>query len=403
MALTIDLGGLASEMEGRDRDADAGIGPAASSGPEEWRARDVPAVTIEPTSGAPTRPVHRALHALLGVPLFYKLLIANAAIVTVGAIVGTFVAARHERATPDAPLLEIVAILAVVGVAASVAVNAAILRIALAPVRQLEETASRVHDGHLEARAPVSLLADRKLRSLLSTFNGMLDRLALYRSRVRGMAARVLKVAEEERRRIAKDLHDDTAQTLAALLVRVRLAQGVKDAELRDALLDEIRQAIADAMERVRFSARGLRPPALDALGLVAALEAHVRSITDATGIDIEFHTGPLEGTLSPDAELALYRIVQEALANVIRHSRATCVQVTLRVTSGQVIAKIQDNGRGFAVEHTLAQTKGFGLFGMRERTEYLGGRLEICSQPGEGTCIEVSIPRTASVEERHA
>lgn len=401
MARTNDAHHLRHGRAPADRSAHTPAGEAGAGRPPGQGTDAARGAGVAATNGKTPGALRRTLHAFLGVRLFYKILVANAGIVVAGAIAGTAVTARHVRAAPDGALIELVGLLALASVIVSVLVNALILIVALKPVRTLEAAAARIHGGDLAARAPLSPLADRDLRRLIRTFNGMLDRLALYRSRLRGMAQRILQVAEEDRRRIAKDLHDDTAETLAALLLRVRLAQSEEDPALRDAILGEIRQAIAEAMERVRFSAHGLRPPALDAFGLAAALDAHVRSVADATGIAVDFGAGAIEGTLSPEAELALYRIVQEALSNVIRHAQATRVRVNLRATADHVVAAVEDDGCGFRVNEMRAATKGFGLFGMRERAEYLGGRLEIRSGPGEGTRIEAVIPRPASSEER--
>lgn len=380
----------------------------AASSPGAGAGAKVPAL---PARGSPPQgpqgPLGRAAgvarrlaRLLLAVPLFYKILLANAAIVVAGAAAGTALTAHYVRTAPhpQLSLLELVGAFVAVGVLASVLVNAIILRLALKPLRALEVAAARVHGGDLAARAAPSPLADRELARLTVTFNAMLDRLEIYRRRVRASAARVLHVAEEERKRIAKDLHDDTAQTLAALLVRIRLLQSIHDSAQRDAALGELRREIADAMERIRLSARGLRPPDLDAFGLAVALESLVRSIADATGIQAEFSASPLEGVLPPDAELALYRIVQEALSNVVRHSHATRVRLNLRAAADRVIVTVEDDGRGFDADRVLANgTRGFGLFGIRERAEYLDGTAEIQSAPGKGTRIEVTIPRPAT------
>src|SRR5690606_26966898 len=129
---------------------------------------------------------------------------------------------------------------------------------------------------------------------LTGTFNGMLDTLDSYRQRLSGVAVRALNAAEQERKRIARELHDDTAQSLAALLIRLRILRGMDDPAARDEMIDQFRLEIGEALERVRRFARGLRPPALEELGLVPAIESHVRSLSESVGINIRVEAEPI-------------------------------------------------------------------------------------------------------------
>jgi two-component system sensor histidine kinase UhpB len=354
------------------------------------------AVTARRGGPASTRApgLPRLARAVLRFPLFYKILVANCAIVVLGAVLGTAAARRLER--PDAaelPAVLVVGVLAAAGVAVTLLVNALILRVALAPLQQLEATAGRVSAGDLDARAPRSALADRELDRLTSIFNGMLDSLALYRQRLRDTAARALRAEEEERLRIARELHDDTAQTLAALLIRLRLMRNV-EGEAARAALEELRVQLGEAIERVRRFARGLRPPALDDLGLVPALEAHVRGLVESGGVPIRLEAEPIVSALSPEAELALYRIAQEALSNAVRHAGASEVRLAIRRAGDEVRLTVTDDGAGFDPEALgEARERGLGLFGMHERAAYVGGAVEVRARPGAGTTVEARVP----------
>jgi two-component system sensor histidine kinase UhpB len=334
-----------------------------------------------------------AVRWALRVPLFYKILLANAALVLVGSIVGGLATADFVRRHPNGSLLDLVGALAIGGILATVLVNALILRLALHPLDALERTAARVHRGDLDARVPLSPVADRELDRLTRTFNAMLDSATRNRERLRQVAATALNAAEEERKRIARELHDETAQLLAALLIRIRVVKNANDPTAVAALLDDMREQIGGALEGVRRFARGLRPPALDELGLIPAIESHVRSIRAITEIDLSLHADEDVGGLPLEAELAVYRIVQEALSNVVRHSGAIRAAVRVAREPDRLVVTVEDDGHGFNVPEVRAAGRGLGLFGMGERAAYLGGRVDVHSAPGTGTRVRAEIP----------
>lgn len=343
------------------------------------------------TTGASTP--KRLVERLLAVPLFYKILVANAAIVLGFSLMATWLAVELTRR--EAALLPILAI-AVSGALVSVAVNAVIIQLALDPLRQLKRTAERVQQGDLDARVQASPLADREMQRLTAATNAMLDRLSEYRSRLRETAARALNAAEEERRRISLELHDDASQRLAAILMRLRLARGLSEPETKNAVLEEVRTELAEAADGLRRYAQGLRPPALDELGLGPAIESHVRHISESAVVPVELSVEGVGRLEAPEAELALYRIIQEAISNALRHSQARRVRVEVERRDGAAVAAVRDDGIGFDVASVMADDnadRGLGLFGMRERAEYVGGRVEIRSEPGQGTVVRAAVP----------
>lgn len=330
---------------------------------------------------------------LLAVPLYYKILIANAILVALTAGGGILLARDWLRGQPEDWTWPVALTVAGVGVLASLVVNGLILRLALQPLADLEQAAERVQGGELGARAPASPLADRELEHLISTFNGMLEALAGYRQQLRRLAAQALGAEEEERKRIARELHDDTAQIMASLLIRLRVAQRAQDPAQRDSILEEVREGLAQALDGVRRYARGLRPPALDELGLMPAIDAYAREITENAGLALEVREEPIDGLLTPEAELALYRIVQEALTNACRHAHASRVRVTVARSDRRVVASVEDDGRGFRVEDAIGAGHRLGLFGMRERASYVGGNVEVTSELGVGTRVTAAVP----------
>jgi signal transduction histidine kinase len=333
------------------------------------------------------------LGPLLQVPLFFKLFLANGTIVAGVTVVGAMMSIRFGGEWAPGDAWPSFLLLATAGIVASLAANAAIVWIALTPVRSLETTAARIRAGDHAARAESSVLADRDLERLARTFNEVLDAVADQTRRLREMAARAQSATEEERRRLARELHDGIAQSLAALNIRVKLARRAADSQIRASDLDEVSGGIADAILELRRMARGLRPPALEMLGLAAAVESHARSVTESAGIEARIATESIAGLLSPDAELAVYRIMQESLSNVIRHSGAGAVTLTLAPVDSKVQLLIEDDGKGFDPAGMMTGDRGLGIFGMRERAAFIGGDIEITSQRGRGTRVVLSVP----------
>lgn len=220
--------------------------------------------------------------------------------------------------------------------------------------------------------------------------------------RLRRFGEGTLRAAEEERKKLARELHDDTAQQLATSLLRIRLAQRTEDPGDRVTILDDLRSEILRTAESVRRIARGLRPPALQDVGLVAALRSHIRGVSEATEVDTRIENGipagVLDEDLDDDARLVIYRVVQEAVSNALRHSGASSVEVRLQlegeVPHRRVVVRIEDDGVGFdPARMETAEGNGLGLIGMQERAAIVGGALEIESDSGEGTRIRLEIP----------
>jgi len=213
------------------------------------------------------------------------------------------------------------------------------------------------------------------------------------RERLRQFGADALAATEEERQRIARELHDDTAQRLAALLVRLKIRAGEAGDESHD-FLEELRSELLEITEGVRRIARGLRPPALEDAGLAAALHSHVRTVADGSPVDVDLDVDRVDDSLHADSKLALYRIAQEALSNALRHSGADRVEVRVRGRSRAAVLEVTDDGRGFDVpEAPEAEGRGLGLLGMHERAHGVGGELSVESAPGRGTRIRAVLP----------
>ena len=217
-------------------------------------------------------------------------------------------------------------------------------------------------------------------------FLRMMRRLEAERRRA-GSAA--LRAQEEERARVARDLHDEVNQSLTGLLLRLEAARESAPPEL-EAELAEIRALANQAMRELLSLARQLRPTALDDLGLVAAVAGQVEQLARGdvdAGVEAEGDFSDLDD----DAQLVVYRVAQEALSNAARHSGAEHVAVRLRRPAGGGVAlEVADDGRGFAFDES---ERGLGIAGMRERALLVGGELTIESRPGHGTTVRLAVP----------
>ena len=332
------------------------------------------------------------LRGLLRVRLFTKILVANAVLVSLAALAGTVAGA----ALADGSGRQAIAVAVPVVLAAlvlTVLVDAVLLQLALDPLHRLEQTARRVRDGDLSARAPRSALADPDLAGLGEAFNDALERVAQYRRTLGEAAARSARREEADRDRVATALHEDTAQRLAALLVRLRVAAGESQRPAGlERLLDETRQEIATALELIRDYAAGRSPRLLEELGLVVAVERRARELRER-GVEIEIESTGWGGARDPELELDLFRIIDAALDNVVEHSGAGRAVVRLERSGDETSIGIDDDGRGFDAEAAI-DGGALGLFEMRERALAAGGRLDFDSRPGAGTHVRAAFAR---------
>ncbi|HET7230500.1 MAG TPA: sensor histidine kinase [Longimicrobium sp.] len=333
---------------------------------------------------------------LLKLPLFHKVLLANAAVVV---LVSAASAAAAHRLLSGRPELATIALFLLIGsVCASLTLPlyAAVLRLALSPLDELEHAAEQVAGGRMDARARASRIADPRLERVTRVFNRLLDGLAAEQQRLREVAARAFRAQESERVRMAHELEGETAQTLSALLLRLRIARRTTDPAAHERLLDQLRDDIVALTDRMRDFAGMLHSPTLAEVGLRAALEGYARRLSAHTSLEVTVDGDEVDGVLAPDGELALFRVVQEALSNVLRHAGARRVHVLVGRDGDAVCAHVDDDGRGFVVAETEASEPCLGFFGMRERALYVGGAVTVESTPGQGTRVTVRVPLPA-------
>ncbi|RPI34913.1 MAG: GAF domain-containing protein [Chloroflexota bacterium] len=221
----------------------------------------------------------------------------------------------------------------------------------------------------------------------------LFDQMSAGRERMQSLSRRLVDVQESERRYIARELHDETGQALASLMVGLELLE--QEASKPEAVvtgLSDLSKIVNDVLENLHRMAMDLRPASLDHLGLVAALRQHIEAFGEKHDYKIQFETVGVSERLPSNIETAFYRIVQEALTNVVKHAQATRIDVLLEQRDNRLILIVEDNGAGFDFKEKLESGR-LGLVGMRERAEMLGGSLEIESVAGKGTTVLVEVP----------
>src|SRR5919197_2442156 len=311
--------------------------------------------------------------------LLTQVLAVNIVLVSVTAFVAAVITRERFKDAVSGQWL-LILVLAVMSV---ILLNSLLLRRRMEPLDRLMETMGRVDLASPGKRAVEPAFgAAREIQRLTADFNRMLARMEAER---RDAGRAVLRAQEEERARIAQDLHDEVNQALTAILLRLQAAALDVPPGLRSEL-KEIQTLATQAMEELLMLARQLRPTALDDHGLVPALASQVADFGERTGIRTTFHRHGAPPELSDEEQLVLYRVTQESLSNVVQHSGASTVRVELS-SVGRTVLRVRDDGCGFKIANGKGSSRSrLGVSGMRERALLVGGRLNVFSAPGEGT-----------------
>lgn len=339
-----------------------------------------------------------AWRGLLRIPFLYKILIANSLIVALGAVVGTMITVWYINRFPEDFYFELIILFAGVGLLISFLVNNWVLKRTLLPLDRLQEGVDAVRQGRQDVQVHCDGPSDERFDRLIETFNQMIVQQAEDAQRLHQLSHRILQAQEDERQRVARELHDEAAQALTSLLVHLRLLERAYTPEQAQERVAELRQLTAQALEEVRRVALDLRPKILDDLGLVAALGWRVDELNTTGDMQASLSVEGIHGRLPRTLELVLYRVVQEALNNVARHSQATRVEVRLSQQGQTLRLEVTDNGRGFDPAF-LGQRgnggRGLGLLGMSERLSMVHGSIDWVSAPGQGTRLVAQVPVT--------
>lgn len=330
-------------------------------------------------------------------PILIRLLIGNAIVVFTGAVIGTVI----TRQFTSLNLVELILLFSGLGILFSLGMNYWVIHTAQIPLRELRLAVDRFKAGDKFITEMGLMSADPDIHRLVLAINSMLERLE-YRTRLlSALSERTITAQEEERKRIARSLHDDTAQSLSTLIIQLeRMETNTSKSPIPIATqlvsLRSARELATQILEDLRKNIWDLRPSILDDLGLCPAIRWLAGMNLGEAGIKVDFNLPPENIRLPAHLETTLFRVIQEAVNNVIRHSNAQHVIISLIPGETRVCLEIEDDGRGFDAatigEQAIAR-KRLGLLGIQERTTLVDGVLRIESQPGTGTRVHVCVP----------
>jgi two-component system, NarL family, sensor histidine kinase UhpB len=315
------------------------------------------------------------------VSLFWRVVAINAGGLVVAALV---LALSPATVSPTLTVTE-GAVLGV-GTLALIGVNVVLLRRVFGPLERLSAVMRRIdpleQGRRVEVERPVAEVAD-----VYRAFNAMLDRLEDER---RSSGRRALMAQEGERRRIARELHDEVGQTLTGVVLQLEGVHRAAPAELAEPI-EMVQETAREGVEKVRDIARGLRPQALDEFGLRSALVTLATGFSEHSRLQVRHDVAKTLPRLAPEQDLAIYRVAQESLTNAARHASATTIELALAHRNGSVVLEVRDDGRGITDAEVAGD--GVGLGGMRERALLVGGRLTVRRGGLGGTEVRLEVP----------
>jgi PAS domain S-box-containing protein len=259
-----------------------------------------------------------------------------------------------------------------------------------------EQKVTRKDGSQATIMLTTSLIAEEGLPPVFQHISRDVTREKMLQENLRLYARQITRAHEEERKRIARELHDDSTQSLVILSRHIDdIIAGNTDGSEMNSNLEKIRDEVDEILARMRRFTQDLRPPTLDYLGLLPALRELLAQLEQQSGIESELNINGDEQHFAPEDELLVYRIIQEALSNVWRHSNAKKAIMTVSFNKDRTTVEVSDDGKGFEMAEDLRFVRAgkIGLAGMQERADLLGGTLNIYSSPGKGTTVSLEVP----------
>jgi two-component system, NarL family, sensor histidine kinase UhpB len=332
-------------------------------------------------------------------PIFYRIAIGNAVIIILGAIIGMVLTSFLTNVS--ATLWHFI-IFATIGILISLVLNFVIIQASLKPLRELRSIVRSIQTGQAEVRQLNLEDTDPDIHQLTQALNSLISQLEASNQQLRMLSERAINAQEEERKRIARSLHDDTGQSLSTLIINLeRLEKHIPaNADQLVERLQSIRMTASDSLACLRSIIYDLRPAILDDLGLMPAIRWYARTNLEGAGIQVALEFPDELPDLSQPLATTLFRITQEGVNNIVRHSHAKKACISMGEQENEVYLRIKDDGHGFDPRQTSDEAirmQHWGLIGIQERLELIGGRMSIHSDPDHGTTLWVNIPLVKS------
>ncbi len=344
----------------------------------------------------------RYRQSLLRISIIDRVLIGNSVIIIFGAVAGTIITRQMTLFGNGRLIL----LFSTVGILITLLVNRWIIRSALQPLHELGDAIEQVHQGQITIPDSLKNYQDPDIHRLVTAIDAMLSRMASYTRQLQDFSERAINAQEEERVRIARSLHDDTAQTISMLIIHLERLSNMVPEDRPD-----ITRYIADSqnvatrlLENLRKIIWDLRPSILDDLGLVAAIRWFARTNLEKAGVKVEFWVDNEEMRLPSPLETMLFRIAQEAISNIVHHANANIVSIRLWTEEPDIWLEVKDNGCGFDLQNISAANpdrKHLGLLGIQERASLVHGEVKINSSKESGTCLQVHLPMPMNIPDQ--
>lgn len=327
--------------------------------------------------------------------IYKQIVIGNSIIIFAGAIIGTLLT-RHL--TGIAADVWLILLFASIGTTFTILINGWVIKSALLPLAQLSSMVDQMHLENTQVEDHPLKDTDPDISALANGLQSLVQQLEERNRQLQALSGRAIHAQEEERKRIARSLHDDTGQALSMLIINLeRLEKNLpaNNRELATSLVS-LRELSTNTLEDLRKIIYGLRPTVLDDLGLVPAIRWYARTNLEEAGIRVDVTAPEDTLTLPPEITTTLFRIAQEAVNNIIKHSDASSVNISLTLKDKKIYLLIEDDGHGFNVTQASEEAytlQHWGLVGIRERAELMGGEVTIISKYEKGTHLKVSMP----------
>jgi two-component system, NarL family, sensor histidine kinase UhpB len=333
--------------------------------------------------------------------IFQRIVIGNSIIIILGAVGGTLLT---RLLTDRAADLSLIIFFAFMGTILSVLTNSWIISTALKPLRELRLVVNHIQTGNAHLDIDRLQEADPDIGEFARVLQDLLLQLEERNQQLRALSERAITAQEEERKNIARSLHDDTGQALSMLIINLERLENrlpVDESELRSKL-EASRKLASDILTELRKIVYGLRPTMLDDLGLIPAIRWYSRSVLETNGIQVRMSLPDEVMELPSHLATTLFRIAQEGINNIMRHASAKTTDICLALDPTGIRLQVQDDGQGFDLQRAAGEavsSQHLGLLGMQERAELVGGKVTVESVPGKGTRLQVFVPLPAEVE----